>query len=107
MVEQLGLEIIFYCLSIGSDWTYLLAGRGGLISRNLSEAILSLESPLIPRLGWLVTSGAQLGIGEVAVLSAIWICLLCAGCLLLAGLFSRPAAIVDGCQGAPSPVRRP
>ena len=90
----MGLEIIFYCLSIGSDWAYLLAERGGLISRNLSEAILSLESPLIPRLGWLVATGAQFGIGEGAMLSAIWICLLCAGCLLLAGLFARPAAIV-------------
>ena len=90
----LGLQVVLYCLSISSDWTYLFAGHGGLISRSLSEAILSLESPVIPRLGWLVRSGAQFGIGEETSLSAIWICLLCAGCLLLIGFLCRPAAIV-------------
>jgi hypothetical protein len=93
----MGLQVVFYCLSLSRDWTYLLAGRGGLINRNLSEAILSLESPMIPRLGWLVRSGAQFGIGEEAMLSAVWICLLCVGCLLLVGLFCRPVAIAAWC----------
>ena len=70
-----------------------MAGRGGLISRNLSEAILSLESPLIPRLGWLVEIGGRLGLGEESILSLVWFCQVATGCFLLLGLFSRPAAI--------------
>jgi hypothetical protein len=91
----MGLQVLLYCLSIRKDWAYLLAGTGGgLISRNLSEAILSLESPLIPRLGWLVEMGARLGVGEGAILSAAWFCLFGAGFFLLVGFLSRPAAIV-------------
>jgi uncharacterized membrane protein YphA (DoxX/SURF4 family) len=89
----LGLQVVFYCLSIRTDWTYLLAGNGGLISRNLSETILALESPLIPRLGWIVALGGHLGLGEESILSIVWYCLVTAGCFLLLGLFTRPAAI--------------
>ena len=88
-----GLQLILYCLSIKRDWTYLLAGSGGLISRNLSEAILSLESPLIPRLGWLVEIGGRLGLGEETILSLVWFCLVATGCFLILGLFSRLAAV--------------
>lgn len=85
--------MVFYCLSIRTDWTYLLAGNGGLISRNLSETILALESPLIPRLGWIVALGGHFGLGEESILSIVWYCLVTAGCFLLFGLFSRAAAI--------------
>jgi len=90
----LGLQVIVYSFSISQDWSYFLAGRGGLISRNLSEAILSLESPLLPRLGWLVTLGARFGIGENSVLSFVWFSLVAAASCLLLGLFSRPAAVI-------------
>ncbi len=41
----LGVQVVLYALSLRDDWSYLLAGTGhGLISRNLGEAILSLES---------------------------------------------------------------
>ena len=89
----LGLQVVLYCLSIRKDWTYLLAGGAGLISRNLSEAIVSLESPLIPRLGWLVTAGTRFGLSEATTLSLVWMSLLCAGCFLFLGFLSRPAAI--------------
>ncbi len=85
--------MVLYCLSIRKDWTYLLTGNGGLISRNLSETILALESPLIPRLGWIVGLGGHLGLSELSILSFVWYCLVTAGCFLLLGLFSRPAAI--------------
>lgn len=85
--------MVLYCLSIRTDWTYLLAGNGGLISRNLSETILALESPLIPRLGWIVALGGHFGLGEESILSVVWYCLLTAGCFLFLGLFTRPAAI--------------
>ncbi len=91
----LGLQVVLYALSLRDDWNYLLAGTGhGLISRNLGEAILSLESHLIPRLGWFVALGTQVDLREETVLSVAWICLLASGCGLLMGLASRFAAIL-------------
>ncbi len=91
----LGLQVVLYALSLLNDWNYLFAARGsGLVSRNLGEAILSLESPFVPRLGWLIALGAHVGLSEETVLSAAWICLLAAGCGLLAGLFCRCSAIL-------------
>jgi hypothetical protein len=91
----LGLQVVLYALSLRDDWNYLLAGTGhGLISRNLGEAILSLESHLVPRLGWLVTLGTRVGLREETVLSVAWICLLGSGCGLLMGLASRFSAIL-------------
>src|SRR4029453_1756205 len=91
----LGLQVAVYALFLRSDWHYLFARTGkGLVSRKLGEAITSFDSPLIPKLGWLVTLGGYAHIGEDAVLSIAWACLLCMGVLLLLGLFSRPAAII-------------
>jgi hypothetical protein len=91
----LGLEVAVYALFLRSDWHYLFASSGkGLVSRELGEAIASFDSPLIPKLGWLVAFGQRLGISEETVLSVTWACLLCMGLLLLLGLFCRPAAIL-------------
>src|SRR4029453_3673018 len=91
----LGLQVAVYALFLRSDWHYLFASTGkGLVSRKLGEAITSFDSPLIPKLGWLVALGGYAHIGEDAVLSIAWACLLCMGLLLLLGLFCRPAAIV-------------
>ncbi|TMP96191.1 MAG: hypothetical protein E6L07_05835 [Verrucomicrobia bacterium] len=90
----LGLQVTVYALFLKSDWQYLFAGTGkGLVSRELGEAIISFDSPFIPKLGWLVTLGGHVNIGEETVLSVAWACLLVAGCCLLLGLFCRPAAI--------------
>jgi len=91
----LGLQVTLYALSLQNDWNYLLTGTGnGLIGRNLGEAMLSLEGPFVPRLGWLVTLGAYFGVREEIVLSIAWTCLLVAGCSLLIGLLCRSAAIL-------------
>jgi len=91
----LGLQVTVYTLFLKSDWHYLFAGTGkGLVSRELGEAIISFDSPFIPKLGWLVALGSYVNIGEETVLSVAWACLLVAGCSLLLGLFCRPAAIV-------------
>jgi len=91
----LGMQVIVYALFLRSDWHYLFASSGkGLVGREVGEAITSFDSPLIPTLGWLVAIGRNFNISEEAVLSIAWICLLSAGCLLLLGLFCRPAAIV-------------
>ena len=67
----------------------------GNCSRKLAEALLSLESHFIPRLGWFVTLAAQVGVHEEAV-TLRWrgLRLLSAGCGLLVGLASRFSAIV-------------
>jgi Vitamin K-dependent gamma-carboxylase len=91
----LGLQVTLYSLSLRNDWNYLLAGTGnGLVSRDLAEALLSVESHFVPRLGWLVALGAHIGLREEAVLSVAWICLLAAGCGLLLGLACRFSAIL-------------
>ena len=91
----LGLQVALYALFLRNDWHYLFAGTGkGLVSRELGEAITSLDSPFIPKLGWLVALGGHIGVGEDMVLSVAWAGLLCAGCFLLLGLFCRPAAII-------------
>jgi hypothetical protein len=90
-----GLIVVFYAWSLRVDWGYLFAGTGrGLVSRQLFEGLLSTESPLIPRLGWFVWICQRFGLGEGFALSTGWLLLFVAGCLLLLGLFSRPAAIL-------------
>jgi hypothetical protein len=91
----LGLQVTLYALFLRSDWHYLFASSGkGLVGREIGEAITSFESPLIPKLSWLVAFGRNTNISEETVLSIAWACLLCMGLLLLLGLFCRPAAII-------------
>ena len=91
----LGLQVIVYALFLRSDWHYLFASSGkGLVGREVGEAITTFDSPLIPKLGWLIAVGRNLNMNEETVLTVAWVCLLSAGCLLLLGLLSRPAAIV-------------
>jgi hypothetical protein len=91
----LGLEVILYALFLRGDWHYLFSSTGkGLVSRQVGEAIASFDSPLIPRLGWLVALGRSVNLNEEMVLTIAWACLLAAGCFLLVGLLCRPAAIV-------------
>jgi hypothetical protein len=89
----LGLQVILFCWSIRTDWNYLLESGGGLISRTMSEKLLSLESTFVPRLGWFVDIGSKLGLGEDSILTTLWFVLITAGFLLVAGLASRSAAI--------------
>lgn len=90
----LGLQVILYCLSLRDDWNYLLAGTTGLVNRNLAEAILSLDTRLAPRLGWLVALGERFGFSEGVMLSFAWFCLLGAGGMLLIGFACRFNAIL-------------
>jgi hypothetical protein len=91
----LGFQVVFYSLSLRNDWNYLLSGTAsGLVTRNLAEALLSVESHFIPRLGWLVALGAHVGLHEETVVSVAWVCLLVAGCGLLVGLACRYSAVV-------------
>ena len=91
----MGLQVVVYALFLRSDWHSLFSTTGkGLVSRQLGEAIASFDSPLIPKLGWLVAFGQHVGFAEETVLSIVWACLLCIGFCLLLGLFCRAAAII-------------
>ena len=90
----LGLQIMLYALSLRSDWNDLFGTlEHGLVSRALTEAVVSSESMLVPRLGWLITIGKLLGLAETSTLFIVWLCLLATGLCLIIGLFSRFAAI--------------
>ena len=86
----LGLQITLYSLSLRSDWNYLLSGT----VRMIAEALLSLQSHFVPRLGWLISLGTQVGLHEETVLFVAWACLVVAGCGLLVGVTCRFSAIV-------------
>ena len=86
----LGVAVVFYSLSLRDDWNYFFGGSSqALVGRELAEKILSLDSSIIPRIGWLVAVGTHLGSNENMVLSIVWTCLLCAGCGLLLGVLPR------------------
>jgi len=86
----LGFEVTLYSLSLRNDWTYLLSGT----ARKLAEALLSLESHLIPRFGWFLALAARVGVQEKTLLFLAWACLVAAGCGLLVGVACRFSAIV-------------
>src|ERR1700741_2560670 len=66
----LGLQTIVYALFLRSDWHYLFASSGkGLIGREIGEAIASFDSPLIPKLSWLMALGGSVNMSEETVLS--------------------------------------
>jgi hypothetical protein len=89
-----GLQVTLYTISSRADWNELFAKAGwGLVNRELTEAVLDLQSPFVPRLGWLISIGARLGLAETTVLWAVWGCLILSGCCLIAGLFSRSVAV--------------
>ncbi|MDB6147039.1 MAG: hypothetical protein JWO45_703 [Spartobacteria bacterium] len=56
--------------------------------------MLSLDSPFIPRIGWLISLGAHLRLSEGTILLFVWSLLLIAGLGLIAGSFCRSAAIL-------------
>jgi Vitamin K-dependent gamma-carboxylase len=90
----LALQVIVYLWSLKYDWNYLLAGtEHTLTTRKLAEAIVKLQSPFIPRLGWLIDAGNWLGVGESTILSLTRDCLAVAASFLLLGLFCRVSAI--------------
>lgn len=90
----LGAQTILYTLSLRQDWKLLFGeANEALVGRALAEKLLSLESPFVPRLSWLIDLGGFVGLGENAVLAIVWGILLCAGLGLLVGIFSRGCAV--------------
>jgi HTTM domain len=91
----LGAQVILYCLSLRADWNHLSSLEGaGFVQRDLMEVIVTVASPLIPRLGWLVDVAKFFGVGEQTTLSITWVVLFCAGLCLIAGFCCRISAIL-------------
>ena len=90
----LGVEVVLYCLSERSGWIDTFSSNSSVLSaRRVSEALLSLESALIPRVWWLLKPASHLGLREATLLWMLWSVLLLSGLLLILGLFCRPAAV--------------
>jgi hypothetical protein len=78
-----------------ADWIEALSREHqGLIRRDLTEAMLSAESPFIPRVGWLVDTGAYFGLSERVVLWSVWLILMLGALLVAVGLFCRISSVV-------------
>ncbi len=90
----LGVQLVFYALSLGRDWFALFGASHGLVSRSLTEAILSDETIFTPRLGWLVGLGHHVGLSENSTLTLVWVGLVAVGCSLILGVFCRPCAVL-------------
>ena len=91
----LGLQIVSYSLSLRADWSALFAEKSNaFVSRGLTEAILDIENPWTPRIGWLVSFAQWFGLPEQGALSILWALLFASGACLLIGLFSRSAAVL-------------
>src|SRR5438045_411152 len=89
----LGLQVIFYALSLRGDWKEMFGPTAsGLVGREIAEAILATDSAFAPRITWLTTIANQAGMSEETGLSVTWWLLLVAGAFLFLGLFSRGAA---------------
>lgn len=89
----LGVQVSLYCLSLQTAWRHIFASdSSAFISRGLTEALLTIDSPFTPRLGWIVTLGTHVGLREETTLFLAWASLLGAGCFLLLGVFSRTSA---------------
>ena len=90
--------ILYYCLSLRHDWIDLYRSEGeGIVSRDLTEAILNATSVWIPRLGWLVSAGQHVGLSEISVLNAVWWLMLGSAVGLLFGLTTRECAMAAWC----------
>jgi hypothetical protein len=91
----LGLELLLYCVTSRADWQEMFATLpGSFVTRDLTEAIVTIGSALVPRMGWLIAAGQSFGLSESTLLSLVWIVLLAAASCLVIGLFCRTATIV-------------
>src|SRR4051812_7677802 len=86
----LSLVVLCYAISLANDWNFLFATSGpALVTRDFSEALLSLQSKFVPRLGWLIDAGKSFGLKEHVVLRLIWFSLFGSSLALVLGIFSR------------------
>jgi uncharacterized membrane protein YphA (DoxX/SURF4 family) len=90
----LGLQLVLYCITSRADWLQMFTLHpGSFVTRDLTEALVTLGAALVPRVSWLISVGEFIGLSEATVLWVVWSGLLAAGLCLVAGIFCRSAAI--------------
>ena len=90
----LGLQLVLYCITSRADWLQMFTLHpGSFVTRDLTEALVTLGAALVPRVGWFISVGEFIGLSEATVLWVVWSGLLAAGLCLVAGIFCRSAAI--------------
>jgi hypothetical protein len=90
----LGLQLVLYCIVSRADWRQMFALQpGSFVTRDLTEALVTLGSTLVPRVSWFISVGEFIGFSEATVLWVVWSVLLASGLCLVAGIFCRSAAI--------------
>src|SRR5205814_2038195 len=90
----LGLQLVLYCITSRADWLQMFTLHpGSFVTRDLTEALVTLGSALVPRVSWFISAGELTGLSEATVLWVVWSVLLAAGLCLVAGIFCRSAAI--------------
>jgi Vitamin K-dependent gamma-carboxylase len=90
----LGLQLVLYCIISRADWRQMFALQpGSFVTRDLTEALVTLGSTLVPRVSWFISAGEFIGLCEATVLWVVWSVLLAAGLCLVAGIFCRSSAI--------------
>lgn len=91
----LGLEVALYAGSLYTDWQRMFGSTStGFLNREFTEALLSIQSPLVPQIGWFVWVGQHIGLREETTLTILWLVLFASGIFLIVGLFCRSAAIL-------------
>ena len=90
----LGFELLLYGLTSRADWLQMFTLHpGSFVTRDLTEALVTLGAALVPRVSWLISAGEFIGLSEATVLWVVWSGLMAAGLCLVAGIFCRSAAI--------------
>jgi hypothetical protein len=90
----LGLQLVLYCIISRADWRQMFTLQpGSFVTRDLTEALVTLGSTLVPRVSWFISAGEFIGLSEATVLWVVWSVLLAAGLCLVAGIFCRSSAI--------------
>jgi len=88
------LQLVLYCITSRADWLQMFTLHpGSFVTRDLTEALVTLGSTLVPRVSWFISIGEFIGFSEATILWVLWSGLLAAGLCLVAGIFCRSAAI--------------
>ncbi|TMP90933.1 MAG: hypothetical protein E6L06_06400, partial [Verrucomicrobia bacterium] len=90
----LGLQLVLYGITSRADWLQIFTLHpGSFVTRDLTEALVTLGAALVPRMSWIISAGEFVGFSEATILWIVWSGLLAAGLCLVAGIFCRSAAI--------------
>ena len=65
----LGLQLVLYCITSRADWLQMFTLHpGSFVTRDLTEALVTLGAALVPRVSWLISVGEFIGFSEATVL---------------------------------------